>query len=130
MAIQPGLCRTWSETPKKGFLAIRLIRDKTHTLSCRFSTTIPPVLASFQNPLQMCFARAEVAWHTARSRLDEIIAAVVLYCRIRSDVIEIIMNHYWIHMLLETLITYVNQSQLLAFHTKYLYLRDLYLKKC
>ena len=25
MAVQPGLCRTWSETPKTGFLTMRLI---------------------------------------------------------------------------------------------------------
>ena len=25
MAVQPGLCRTWSETPKTGFLTLRLI---------------------------------------------------------------------------------------------------------
>ena len=25
MAVQPGLCRTWSETPKTGFLRTRLI---------------------------------------------------------------------------------------------------------
>ena len=24
MAVQPGLCRTWSETPKTGFLGMRL----------------------------------------------------------------------------------------------------------
>ena len=27
MAVQPGLCRTWSETPKTGFLTTRLISD-------------------------------------------------------------------------------------------------------
>ena len=27
MAVQPGLCRTWSETPKTGFLRTRLIYD-------------------------------------------------------------------------------------------------------
>ena len=26
MTVQPGLCRTWSETPKTGFLTTRLIR--------------------------------------------------------------------------------------------------------
>ena len=25
MAVQPGLCRTWSETPKTGFLTTRLV---------------------------------------------------------------------------------------------------------
>ena len=25
VAVQPGLCRTWSETPKTGFLTMRLI---------------------------------------------------------------------------------------------------------
>ena len=29
MAVQPGLCRTWSETPKTGFLTTRLIYGKT-----------------------------------------------------------------------------------------------------
>ena len=27
VAVQPGLCRTWSETPKTGFLTTRLIYD-------------------------------------------------------------------------------------------------------
>ena len=27
MAVQPGLCRTWSETPKTGFLITRLILE-------------------------------------------------------------------------------------------------------
>ena len=27
VAVQPGLCRTWSETPKTGFLTTRLIRS-------------------------------------------------------------------------------------------------------
>ena len=31
VAVQPGLCRTWSETPKTGFLNTRLILS-THTL--------------------------------------------------------------------------------------------------
>ena len=69
----------------------------------------------------MCFARAEVTWHTANSRLDEIIdeitEEIVLCCRVTSNMIEIIKNHYWIHMLLATFIARVNQSQLLAFHT-------------
>ena len=29
MAVQTGLCRTWSETPKTGFLTTRLIYDMT-----------------------------------------------------------------------------------------------------
>ena len=28
VAVQPGLCRTWSETPKTGFLRTRLICEK------------------------------------------------------------------------------------------------------
>ena len=30
MAAQPGMCRTWSETPKTGFLTTRLIGDLVH----------------------------------------------------------------------------------------------------
>ena len=33
MAVQPGLCRTWSETPKTGFLTTRLKYTKGRTLS-------------------------------------------------------------------------------------------------
>ena len=29
---QPGLCRTWSETPKTGFLTTRLILHRVHFL--------------------------------------------------------------------------------------------------
>ena len=29
MAVQPGLCRTWSETPKTGFLTTRLIFESS-----------------------------------------------------------------------------------------------------
>ena len=32
VVVQPGLCRTWSETPKTGFLATRLIYDPTSFL--------------------------------------------------------------------------------------------------
>ena len=30
VAVQPGLCRTWSETPKTGFLRTRLISLSPH----------------------------------------------------------------------------------------------------
>ena len=30
VAVQPGLCQTWSETPKTGFLTTRLICDCVH----------------------------------------------------------------------------------------------------
>ena len=33
VAVQPGLCRTWSETPKTGFLTTRLIWDITEPIS-------------------------------------------------------------------------------------------------
>ena len=33
VAVQPGLCRTWSETPKTGFLTTRLKYHQIHTLS-------------------------------------------------------------------------------------------------
>ena len=36
MAVQPGLCRTWSETPKTGFLTMRLtcFSAKDHRITC------------------------------------------------------------------------------------------------
>ena len=40
MAVQPGLCRTWSETPKTGFLTTRLIclrkpsKGQNHVIKC------------------------------------------------------------------------------------------------
>ena len=47
VAVQPGLCRTWSETPKTGFLRTRLIlvdiasSPKSHTAgSTKLSTEI------------------------------------------------------------------------------------------
>ena len=33
MTVQPGLCRTWSETPKTGFLRTRLI-EPWHKKTC------------------------------------------------------------------------------------------------
>ena len=33
MAVQPGLCRTWSETPKTGFLTTRLICEQQRGVS-------------------------------------------------------------------------------------------------
>ena len=35
VAVQPGLCGTWSETPKTGFLRTRLILLVTFTCVCR-----------------------------------------------------------------------------------------------
>ena len=32
VVVQPGLCRTWSETPKTGFLTTRLISDPSKNL--------------------------------------------------------------------------------------------------
>ena len=34
MAVQPGLCRTWSKTPKTGFLTTRLIFEPLHEKTC------------------------------------------------------------------------------------------------
>ena len=39
VAVQPGLYRTWPETPKTGFLRMRLIYDSDHPLS-QFVTEI------------------------------------------------------------------------------------------
>ena len=33
VVVQPGLCRTWSETPKTGFLRTRLTSSNTHLIS-------------------------------------------------------------------------------------------------
>ena len=33
VAVQPGLCRTWSETPKTGFLRTRLISNQAITIT-------------------------------------------------------------------------------------------------
>ena len=41
VAVQPGLCRTRSETPKTGFLTTRLIYITSDSDSCRFSFNIP-----------------------------------------------------------------------------------------
>ena len=38
VAVQPGLCRTWSETPKTGFLITRLIKFKVRG----YDGVIPP----------------------------------------------------------------------------------------
>ena len=35
VAVQPGLCRTWSETPKTGFLSTRLISCLNKTVDPR-----------------------------------------------------------------------------------------------
>ena len=44
---QTGLCRTWSETPKTGFLASRLINGSRNTYTCilspRGATNLDPV---------------------------------------------------------------------------------------
>ena len=56
MVVEPGLCGTWSETPKRGFLTMRLISYRinastfcvhpsvVHSLSCEvdFSFSRPP----------------------------------------------------------------------------------------
>ena len=34
MVVQPGLCRTWSETPKTGFLRTRLIYTDRPSVFC------------------------------------------------------------------------------------------------
>ena len=34
VAVQPGLCRTWSETPKTGFLTTRLILETARQIGC------------------------------------------------------------------------------------------------
>ena len=33
VAVQPGLCRTWSDTPKTGFLTTRLVSNMVFTLT-------------------------------------------------------------------------------------------------
>ena len=45
VTVQPGLCRTWSETPKAGFLRTRLNYDRSEVLSvacywCQFQCCI------------------------------------------------------------------------------------------
>ena len=40
MAVQPGLCQTWSETPKTGFLTTRLILSIYFILICSGKLTI------------------------------------------------------------------------------------------
>ena len=54
VAVQPGLCRTWSETPKTGFLTTRLKyldtlkcccnHPKTRIKSCFFFTVFLPMI--------------------------------------------------------------------------------------
>ena len=39
VAVQPGLCRTWSETPKTGFLTMRLNRKADLRLCFRYRQT-------------------------------------------------------------------------------------------
>ena len=46
VAVQPGLCRTWSETPKTGFLTTRLIFRAIIILS-NFMAAIFQVIKSF-----------------------------------------------------------------------------------
>ena len=36
VTVQPGLCRTWSETPKTGFLTTRLIKDSVYMILDHF----------------------------------------------------------------------------------------------
>ena len=52
MAVQFGLCRTWSETPKAGFLTTRLIWNKSCFVMTRFIyiywLTVPILIISNQ----------------------------------------------------------------------------------
>ena len=53
MFVQPGLCRTWSETPKTGFLTTRLIfePDCNKTNSIAFCPVIKTVQLGHQQSL-------------------------------------------------------------------------------
>ena len=51
MVVQPGLCRTWSETPKTGFLATRLILSQSlsrlhsrNSQNCRIFLPLNPLV--------------------------------------------------------------------------------------
>ena len=52
VAVQPGLCRTWSKTPKTGFLTTRLIYEKqnltliSYEISCKIQRADPGCLES------------------------------------------------------------------------------------
>ena len=44
VAVQPDLCRTWSETPKTGFLTTRLNREADQRLCFRYIYSTIPLL--------------------------------------------------------------------------------------
>ena len=44
VAVQPGLCRTWSETPKTGFLTTSLNRETDQRLCFRYIDSTIPLL--------------------------------------------------------------------------------------
>ena len=47
MAVQPGLCGTWSEAPKTGFLTTRLIKQGPANKSIVYESLIQHVFATF-----------------------------------------------------------------------------------
>ena len=50
MAVQPGLCRTWSETPKTGFLTTRFISNTEEKVY--FTSIIPKAQGTYNRILE------------------------------------------------------------------------------
>ena len=77
MAVQPGLCQTWSETPKTGFLTTRLNKFKSQLITDRYKAVD---LLSF--PLLLVFVtvltRGDFSGHFFR--IFEIIIFLLCYC--------------------------------------------------
>ena len=70
VAVQPGFCRTWSETPKTGFLTTRLICKEHVYHNNKMHTLHAPLVSSWMQiwPSLMLFPQCSLA-HTALVRM-------------------------------------------------------------
>ena len=80
MAVQAGLCRTWSETPKTGFLTTRLICPSIYVC-----TEIEPEIALFADDC-VCYREVKDKEDTLKLQKDD--DRLVTFARKRGIIIQ------------------------------------------